>query len=59
MSASHREVGECDVLVMFSHSGYRRLMLDPADEKLTPVDPDDLAAALALRAEIRGVKAPA
>jgi hypothetical protein len=27
--------------------GYRHWMADPSDEKLTPSDPDDLAAALA------------
>jgi hypothetical protein len=43
------------VLVLFSLLGYRRLMPDP-DEKLTPADPDDLAAALAFALRFEGRK---
>jgi hypothetical protein len=41
------------VLVLFSYSGYRGLM---PDEKLTPADPDDLAATLAFALRFEGRK---
>ena len=44
------------VLVLFSGFGYRHRMADPSDEKLTPSNPDDLAAALAFALKFEGRK---
>ena len=46
---------ECLVLVLSKQPGYRRRMPD-ADEKLTPADPDELAAALAFALKFEGRK---
>jgi hypothetical protein len=43
------------VLSLFPRPGYRRAMTDPA-ETLTPVDPNDLAAALAFALRYSGRK---
>ncbi len=44
------------VLVLFSPFGYRHLMADPQDEKLTPADPEDLARAFAFALRFEGRK---